>query len=160
MENEKIVHCDYEEIYHWGILGQKWGVRRYQNEDGTLTAEGRKRYGIREDNIKEINKQKDKDDKDLIDAGSSIINNTDKLLSIGDSGDKVIRPSYDDLSDEELRKRVNRLNMERSYSQLVGDEKVIKSGKTKAREALQTIGSIVGIVGGAALVYKTIRGRQ
>lgn len=34
----------YEEIYHFGIKGQKWGVRRYQNADGTLTAAGEKRY--------------------------------------------------------------------------------------------------------------------
>lgn len=32
-----------DEIYHHGIKGQKWGVRRYQNPDGTLTAAGRKR---------------------------------------------------------------------------------------------------------------------
>lgn len=32
------------ELYHHGIKGQKWGVRRFQNEDGSLTPEGRKRY--------------------------------------------------------------------------------------------------------------------
>lgn len=40
------------ELYHWGIKGMKWGVRRYQNKDGSLTAEGRKRlsqYTDRED---------------------------------------------------------------------------------------------------------------
>lgn len=31
-------------LVHHGILGQKWGVRRYQNEDGSLTAAGKKRY--------------------------------------------------------------------------------------------------------------------
>lgn len=33
-----------DELWHWGIKGMKWGVRRYQNKDGTLTAEGKKRY--------------------------------------------------------------------------------------------------------------------
>ena len=33
-----------KELYHWGIKGQKWGVRRYQNEDGTLTESGKARY--------------------------------------------------------------------------------------------------------------------
>lgn len=32
------------ELYHHGIKGQKWGVRRFQNPDGTLTADGKKRY--------------------------------------------------------------------------------------------------------------------
>ena len=32
------------ELYHHGIKGQKWGVRRYQNKDGSLTPSGKKRY--------------------------------------------------------------------------------------------------------------------
>lgn len=32
------------ELYHFGIHGQKWGVRRYQNPDGSLTSAGRERY--------------------------------------------------------------------------------------------------------------------
>lgn len=39
---EVIYHSDYLE--HHGIKGMRWGIRRYQNEDGSLTAEGRKRY--------------------------------------------------------------------------------------------------------------------
>lgn len=41
-----------DELYHHGIKGQKWGVRRFQNPDGTLTAEGRKRYGSKGSAIK------------------------------------------------------------------------------------------------------------
>lgn len=33
-------------LAHHGIKGQKWGVRRYQNEDGSYTSAGRKRYGV------------------------------------------------------------------------------------------------------------------
>lgn len=38
-----------KELYHHGIKGQKWGVRRYQNYDGSLTQEGYQRYGLNPD---------------------------------------------------------------------------------------------------------------
>ena len=41
-----------DELYHHGIKGQKWGERRFQNEDGSLTAAGRERYGL--SNLKSI----------------------------------------------------------------------------------------------------------
>lgn len=37
------------ELVHWGIKGMRWGVRRYQNKDGSLTPAGRKRYGDGDD---------------------------------------------------------------------------------------------------------------
>ena len=35
-----------DELYHHGVKGQKWGIRRYQNPNGTLTEEGKIRYGV------------------------------------------------------------------------------------------------------------------
>ena len=47
MENKYILTSN-SELYHWGIKGMKWGVRRYQNADGSLTPKGKKRLAKNE----------------------------------------------------------------------------------------------------------------
>lgn len=46
------VECDYNSIYHYGIKGTKWGVRRFQNEDGSLTPAGEQRYLVNDGRVK------------------------------------------------------------------------------------------------------------
>lgn len=89
---------DTSDLYHWGIKGMKWGVRRYQNKDGTLTPAGKKRYA--EDG-------RDKDDQEQQAQNSS---------------SKTRRQSISDLSDEELRTIVNRKQSERQLRDLLDAE--------------------------------------
>lgn len=129
-----------KELYHHGIKGQKWGVRRYQNEDGTLTEEGLARTKAAQETLK----------------GTENIAKTAQTFTTDSRGTTAIRKDYSDLSNEELQKRVNRLNLERSYGDLTGDTKYVKTGKEKVREWLQTIGAIVGIAGSAVGIYRAL----
>ena len=74
-------------LVHYGISGQKWGVRRFQNEDGTLTEEGKARYNEGRPESETWRKSDAK---------------------------------Y--LSDEELRRRTNRLQQEQNYKNLTTTE--------------------------------------
>ena len=79
-------------LEHHGIIGMKWGVRRYQNKDGTLTNAGKTRYSTDGD------------------AGS-----TAPKASTGKKTDTSSK-SVSEMSDEELRARLNRINMEDQYN--------------------------------------------
>ena len=63
-----------------------------------------------------------------------------------DDGGTKVYGRYDNLSTEELNNRILRISKERTYSDMIGDTKVIKSGKAKARETIQTIGAISGLL--------------
>ena len=93
-----------DELNHHGILGMKWGVRRYQNKDGSLTAEGLKRYGYGPNGeiVKKraIDKAFDRKAEKLSKKSSSehkmAINDTDSSVT------KRVKNDYNNLSEEEF----------------------------------------------------------
>lgn len=76
-----------DELYHHGILGQKWGIRRFQNPDGSYTPEGLKRYGrnrrITNDQIRRADKIVDYgwDDQDMPDKAFSVLGADKTILN-------------------------------------------------------------------------------
>ena len=77
-------------LKHFGILGQKWGVRRYQNEDGSLTEAGKARY------YKQIDKEALRDAKKYVNAKQYYgegAGNRRKLLK-GELSKKMKNPDY------------------------------------------------------------------
>ena len=108
------------ELYHYGILGQKWGVRRYQNKDGSLTSEGRKHYGVKSEGskVKETvgkvgNAVKASGKK----AANAVGNAAKAATAYTKQRFKMNHPSL--LSDQELKDYTQRLIAEKNYSQLV-----------------------------------------
>lgn len=82
---------DSSELYHHGIEGQRWGVRRFQNEDGSLTAEGRERYS---DSLTSIYDGHDENDDYRLSKGTSFYRRVDSSRS-GDFGERPYTYTYD-----------------------------------------------------------------
>jgi len=150
MIKKYIAHSD---LSHAGIKGQKWGIRRYQNEDGSLTEEGKLRYGKGGTHEKITTIEKDyhnvstKAAKEGLKGVSDASKTADNALrTIGTNKSKAVNyKDYSKISDSELRARINRLNMERSYGELTGDTKRVRTGQDWTREVLQTVGAVAGI---------------
>lgn len=148
------------QVSHSGIKGMKWGVRRYQNEDGTLTEEGKKRYQDQPE--QEESKKKQDPQEKYVGASMSIAKSASDIAKTAagaidmSRGSKTIRRDYSWMTDQQLQARINRLNLERTYGDLSGETKYVKTGKEKAREILQTLGASLAIGYSALQIYKEI----
>lgn len=138
------------ELYHHGVKGMRWGVRRYQNSDGSLTAAGRKRYGTKT-NFEKVQQAKKKavaanspeakakrkaderTEKEVQKymrkaAGKKVKDTIGKKTD--DNGKYDTDPKkklVSDMTDEELNQVVRRMQLEQQYSSLKPDK--VSAGK-------------------------------
>lgn len=121
-------YSDYD-LYHHGIKGQKWGIRRYQNEDRTLTPLGKIRYGAAK-------------------AGKAVGNGlkaTGKAIGSGAKAfGSAVSKSYkkrhpEKMTDEELQSAIKRLEMEKRYTDLKkGSKPQVNRGKKIVGDILES----------------------
>ena len=165
---------DNRELYHWGVKGMRWGVRRYQNKDGSLTAAGQKRYD--RDQRENAGKKKGnkvgqadpnrwvKEDLDrskrLTDASYHLVND---LKRANETSDKIRTKPKMDLSnktDKELRDEINRAFLEKQYTDMFSPQKERK-GREYAMKTLEVAGSVLALTSSSlaiALAIKDLKG--
>lgn len=169
------------ELYHHGVLGMKWGVRKYQNKDGSLTDAGKKRY----DRDVKANNARKKDNRIIIDGPdadrwvredltrakktvnsvSDLVESTKKLESSTrpSSSPKKIKMDLSNMTDQQLRDRINRANLEKQYNDLFAPEArpAISKGRKFVSDTLDVSGRALAVGASAlsvALAIKELRG--
>lgn len=165
---------DNQELLHWGVKGMKWGVRRYQNKDGSLTPAGQKRY----DRDKRENAGKKKGDKvGAADADRWVREDLSRSRKLADESNQMVgklknandnairrRPKnkmdLSHMSDQEMRNEINRALLEKQYNDMFAPQNTSR-GREYVSQVLETSGTVLAIGSsalGIALAIKELRG--
>jgi len=165
------------ELKHYGVLGMKWGVRRYQNKDGTLTNKGKKRYNrdIKENLAKKKDSRIDtskpdpkrwvKEDterkKRTVDTSSKLVTQLQNIET--ETRLKTTKMDLSKMSDKEMRDRINRELLENQYNNLFAPElaSTISKGRQYAKTTLDVAGTALTLTGSSlaiALAIKELKG--
>lgn len=176
---------DDRELRHWGVKGMKWGVRRYQNKDGTLTKAGKNRYereskeqgykdydessgkyykvknkkGQREYYDFDPNEYSKKDMQRAQRLANESSGMANKLKNINDNAIKNRPKAKMDLSnmtDKEMRDQINRAILERQYNDMFAPQTVSK-GREYTSKILDHAGSVLGVASSALGVALAIK---
>lgn len=138
------------ELQHAGIKGMKWGVRRYQNKDGTLTPAGKKRYNKELAKLKAEkqvleNKRKTQAKIDKLDAMRKEIDDMKSGKKSADD-DEPKKKSINDMTNDELADAISRLKAEKAYKQAYAElnPKHVSAGEKFVKDTLLPMAKDIG----------------
>ena len=140
---ERVDDEDENVLEHYGILGQKWGVRRYQNADGSLTDKGQAHRTLREKiHDYKITKKRAANLKKARLARQQKKEEEEKQAKEAEKRKELIKKgqiNYKDMTDDELYERINRLSNEKRLKALE-DELIALNAPPKKKSKMKELG--------------------